>query len=280
MVKRSREYWKKEILKLLRNGPLTAKQIMKQLGISKSYCYELLSELQKHEFIEKRGVEFRLTLRGKRLIDSPEEIRKVRVHNIRPICYVLQANYDKIRELGKEIRMNNWIAYMIDLAKVCEELGIPPIQAKVRINIAKTTTAIVFLPPFYASSRTEIQIEAHNMYNKIRRILQLIGIILDEDWKNLYVPSEYALRVDDPLDPGTEIRLGRPAVGINGRELSEEARVWVDESEGREAESNCLGYTDNYLLMPERIADIHPRVHKIEQEVDKIDERLLCKIRR
>ena len=282
MVRRSREYWKKEILKLLRNGPLTTSQIHRALNklrdeskpFDPSYIRKLLAELRKEGLIVTVGYEHRLTLQGKRIADNPEELKKVRVHNIRVICYVLRANYDKIRELGKEIQMKNWVAYTIDLAKVCEELGIPPIQAKIRINIAKTTTAIVFLPPFYASSRTEIQIEAHNMYNKIRRILQLIGIILDEDWKNLYVPSEYAFKVDDPLDPGTEIRLGRPAVGINGRELSEEARVWVDESEGREAESNCLGYTDNYLLMPERIADIHPRVHKIEQKVDKIDERL------
>ncbi len=247
---------------------------MKQLGISKSYCYELLNELLEQGFVEKRGIEYRLTLQGRRILDSPDEIRKVRVHNIRVICYVLQADYDKIRRLGKEVQMNNWVAYILDLNKICEKLKKPPIQAKIRINIAKTTTAIVYLPPFYASSRSEIETEAHNMFQKVRRILQLEGIILDEDWINIYIPAEYAFKVDEPLDPGTEVRLGRPAIGINGKELAEEARAWVDESEGREVENNCTGYTENYLLMPERIADIHLRVHKIDRDINEVKSKL------
>ncbi|WP_456478700.1 helix-turn-helix transcriptional regulator [Geoglobus ahangari] len=260
-----------KILRLLQNGPLTAKQIMQQLGISKQYCYRLLKDLQKKQLIEKKGLEYVITLSGKRAVEETE-IKKARVHNIRIVCYVEEADYDKIREIGKEVQMKNWVAYYIDIAELCAVRKIPIVNAKVRINIANTTTAIVHLPEFYASSRLEAETTIQNLFNKVRRILLLDRIAVLDDWINIkYIFGEYAFKTDLPLDPGTEIDLGRKAIDPTGKELPVNAVVKVDDSDGREFESNCAGYTEDVLLSPIRVKETEKAVKRIEEKLDGYD---------
>jgi predicted transcriptional regulator len=267
------------ILNLLLNGPLTAKQIMQQLGIKKAYCYRLLKGLQEKDFIKKSGNEYVITLLGKRVVQETE-VKKARVHNIRVVCHVEDADYERIREIGKEVQMKNWLAYYIDIADICSARKIPVINAKVRINVAKATTAMVHLPEFYAGSRPEAEVTIQNMFNKVRRILQLERIVILDDWIRVkYIFGEYAFEVEEPLDPGTEVDLGRNALDPTGKELPIRARAWVDDSNGREVDANCAGYTENYLLMPERVAKIEKKLdeydgflYKVERAVEKIAE--------
>lgn len=245
------------------NGSLTTKQIAKKANISESYARKLLIKLRKEGLIESidLGVtkEHRITKKGRLLIEKDDSVLKARVHNIRVSCNVLQADYEKIIEHGKRIKMNNWDAYLVNLKSIVNLNNIPDIC--IRFNIANKTTAVIYLKEFYASSKWEAATIIHNNYQKVRRALQIADIILDEDWNKVKaIYGEYAFELDHPLDPGHVIDLGRNAKDPFDKELSVNAKVWVDESRGLEIETNDADYTHNYLLMPERIARIEKKI--------------------
>ncbi len=241
------------------NGSLTTKQIAEKANISESYTRKLLIKLRNEGLIESvdLGVikEHRITKKGRLFLEKDDSILKARVHNIRVSCNVLHADYEKIIEHGKRIRMNNWDAYLVNLRSLVNLSNVPDIR--IRFNLANKTTAILYLKEFYASSKWEAATIIHNNFQKVRRALQIADIILDEDWikvKGIY--GEYAFELDSPLDPGHTIDLCRNAKDPLGNELPVRAKVWVDESQGLEVETNDADYTHNYLLMPERVARI------------------------
>jgi DNA-binding MarR family transcriptional regulator len=265
---------REQILELLLEGPKTAKDIFSKINISRTTCYEILKRLEEEGLIKKspgKPAFYSLTPTGKALLNQPE-VNKARVHNIKVVCHVFEINLHRVAELGREVKLNNWTAYYIDLAEICRRRGIPELNATVQINDAENRTAVLHLSEFYASSRNEAAKIIHNTFNKIRRILELEGIILDEDWLDLdFIFGEFAFETDDPIDPGTEIRLNRPAKDLQGKETKQEARVWVDESKGkREIETNDSDYWQDKLLMPVRVA----KIDEIEADVKETKEDL------
>ncbi len=251
-------------MKLLQqNGSLTTKQITEKANISESYARKLLINLRNQGLVESVNLgiikEHRITRKGRILLEGDSTTLKARVHNIRVSCNVLQADYEKIVEHGKRIKMKNWEAYLVNLKSLVSLSNVPDIR--IRFNLANKTTAVIYLKEFYASSKWEAATVIHNNFQKVRRALQLADIILDEDWikvKGIY--GEYAFELDSPLDPGHTIDLCRNAKDPLGNELPVRAKVWVDESQGLEVETNDADYTHNYLLMPERIARIDKKI--------------------
>lgn len=260
---------KQAILNFLKDGPKTTKQIAAHLGVSQSYTRKLIAELREEGFIESvyaGGIkQHALTKKGTLTVkaQNTDNILKARVHNIRVSCYVLDADWLRISQVGKEVKMNNWVSYFVnlgDLVDLSKFKDVPNI--KIRFNIAKANTATLFLPSFYARDKWDAARQIHNTFQKIGRVLDYGGIILDRDWiKMKCVYGEYAFEIDQPLDPGHEIRLGRKAKDPMDNELETEARVWVDESEGREVETNDADYTHKYLMMPEYIAEMRENMN-------------------
>jgi len=165
----------------------TAKDIANELGISKTTCYEILRRLEEKGLVKKSSGKpafYSITAKGKVLIEK-SDVDKARVHNIKVVCQVFEVNLHKVIKLAREVKLNNWTAYYIDLTEICRNRGIPDLNATVQINDAENRTAVLHLPEFYASSRNEAAKIVHNTFNKVRRVLQLEGIILDEDWLDL-----------------------------------------------------------------------------------------------
>ncbi len=247
---------REELLKFLIKKPMTANQIMKSLGISRATVYRLVSELEEHGLIRKTGSKpavYSITPLGKRLIEN-QGLEKARVHNIKIVGLLHEVNLHKVVELGKRAELNNWEAYYISIAEICRKHNIKPIDATLQVNLAENVTAILHLPEFYASSMASAYLTIHNTFNKIRRILQLEGIYLDEDWLNVsLIYGEYAFETDEPIDPGTVVYLDRKAKDVKGDETEQTTRIWVDESKGREIETNDSKHAERRLLMPEYV---------------------------
>ncbi len=190
---------------------------------------------------------------------------KVRVHNIKVVCYLHEVNLHKVVELGRKVEMNNWEAYYIDLAEICKKHGIKPIDTTLQVNLANDITAVLHLPEFYATSMKEAYLTVHNMFNKIRRILQLEGIILDEDWIDIsFIYGEYAFETDEPVEPGTLVYLNRQAKDLKDNETEQTARVWADESKGKEIETNDKDYAEMRILMPEYVYKTYKAINRME----------------
>ncbi|WP_456329273.1 hypothetical protein [Archaeoglobus sp.] len=218
--------------------------------------------------------EHRLTHKARLFLEEPD-VEKARVHNIRVSCKVLMANYEKIIEVGRKIRMKNWDAYIVGLCDLVELKNAPDV--KIRFNLAQETTAVIYLPSFYASSKWDAATKIHNMFQQVCGALQLAGVILSNQWiKMKCVYGEYAFETDEPLDPSYEVRLGRNAKDPFDNLLPVEARVWVDESKGkREIETNDADHQHYRLMQPEYVAEIRndyfawlkPKVTEIHETV-------------
>ena len=263
----------KRILKLLLEKPRTFNEILTALELSRSTCYRTIKKLLDDGLIKKspgKPAFYSITAEGKAILNQPE-INKARVHSIKVVCHVFEINLHRVAELGREVKLNNWTAYYIDLAEICQKRGISELNATVQINDADNRTAVLHLPEFYAPSRNEAAKIVHNTFNKVRRVLQLEGIILDEDWIDVdFIYGEFAFETDEPIDPGTEIRLGRKAKDMQGKETKQEARVWVDESKGkREIETNDSNYWQDQFLMPVRVAEVKDDVEKVKSEIEE-----------
>jgi Mn-dependent DtxR family transcriptional regulator len=276
-----REKRKQEILKLLlKEGELRTSKIAERLGKSKSYVRKLLIELRKEGLIESVNLHIekvhRLTPKGRALLGQQPDIVKARVHNVRLTCRVLQIDWAKIAEVGRRIKMKNWDAYVVNLKDLVNLPNIPDV--KIQFNDANIPTALIYLPEFYASSKWEAAKIIQNYFCKIARALQVAGIILDQDWikEPKCVYGEYAFKTQEPLDPGYELKLGRPAMDPYGNTLNAEARAWVDESNGREAETNDADYTHKYLMMPEYVAELYKDFRSLNGFLNKF-ERVLDK---
>ncbi|RLI85527.1 MAG: hypothetical protein DRO98_06790 [Archaeoglobales archaeon] len=88
---------REEFLKALIKRPMTAGQIMKLFGISKSTCYYLLKELVEKGLIKKTGYKpaiYSITL-SKNFIENLGK-EKVGVHNIKVVCYLHEVNLHKV----------------------------------------------------------------------------------------------------------------------------------------------------------------------------------------
>ncbi len=153
-------------------------------------------------------------------------LERARVHNIKIVGLLHEVNLHKVVELGKRAELNNWESYHVSIAEICRKHNIKPIDATLQVNLAENVTAILHLPEFYASSMAEAYLTIHNTFNKIRRILQLEGLILDSDWlKVSLIYGEYAFETDEPVDPGTVVYLDRKAKDVKGDETSQQARI-------------------------------------------------------
>jgi predicted transcriptional regulator len=272
---------REELLRALIKKPMTANQIMKSLGISKSTCYYLLKELEEKGLIKKTGYKpaiYSITLLGRNFIENQGK-KKARVHNIKVVCYLHEVNLHKVVELGKKAELNNWEAYYISIAEICQKHSIKQIDATLQVNLAENVTAVLHLPEFYASSINEAYLNVHNLFNKIRRILQLEGIILDEDWIDVsMIYGEYAFETDEPVEPGTVVYLNRKAEDMKGDKTEQTARIWVDESKGKEIETNDSNYADKRLMMPEYVYETLKKVCRVDRKIDEMKSALLTNL--
>ncbi len=251
---------------------MTTSQITKSLGTSRATCYRILSELEENGLIKKTGYKpaiYSIISLGKSFLENQGK-EKVRVHNIKVVCYLHEVNLHKVVELGKKAELNNWEAYYIDLTEICKKHGIKPIEATLQVNLANNITAVLHLPEFYATSMKEGYLTVHNMFNKIRRILQLEGIILDDDWIDIdFIYGEYAFETDEPVEPGTLVYLNRQAKDLKDNETEQTARVWADESKGKEIETNDKDYAEMRILMPEYVYETRNDVKEIKQMMNR-----------
>jgi len=93
------------------------------------------------------------------------------------------------------------------------------------------------------------------------------GIILDAfGWevKALHINIRQK-DMDDILNKKlkVEVVLSRNAKKITERDMTRKAKAWVDNSPFSGLETDDLGYYENYILMPERVAKLEKMIHTI-----------------
>ena len=82
--------------------------------------------------------------------------------------------------------------------------------------------------------------------------------------------GEYAFETDKPVGPGTVIYLNRKAEDMKGDETSQQARIWVDESKGKEIETNDSNHAEKRLLMPEYVYDSWKDIKVVRKDIREI----------
>jgi len=282
-MRKTKECREKEILSLLLKRPLTVKDIATNLNIGIQYSYRLLNELREKGLIKIEGKYYVITDKGKAALNQ-----KVRFHNIKVVLRIKKhkVNLDELVKIlekkvlekkAKKVRLNNWDAYYIHLSDL---------NATVQINLAKDLTVVIHLPEFYASNRNEAILKVHNEVVQIRKALTLEGIPTYEEWVDFRIdPSndcnvycEYGTeipeKIKDKIEPGVVITFNRNAKDLLGKQIDQIAKAWIDESVGKEVESNDSGYTDNFILMPERVKDIHEEIPVIKNEIKDIKQKI------
>jgi len=247
------------ILKDLKT-PRKAKELT-QLGFSKSTVYRLLKELERKQLIKKEDGHYRITLLGKRALESLNGV--VRVHAGKVVLLAYDVNIFVAKQKGREVKMKNWNAYYLDLAKY-------GVDATVQINLAEKTTVVVHLPEFRANSIIHAVLTVQNMIAKVRRALELEGIITEEAWLDFslrFIYAEYGFKLpeNDPSESPYEVRFGYNAVDLLGKELNFEARAWIDESLGKELETNDSVYAYKRIMEPIWVERIDRRTTNMER---------------
>jgi len=187
----------------------------------------------------------------------------VRVHAGKVILLAYDVNIFVAKQKGKEVKMKNWEAYYLDLDKY-------GVDATVQINIAEKTTIVVHLPEFRANSIVHAVLTVQNIIAKVRRALELEGIITEEAWLDFslrFIYAEYGFKLpeNDPSEAPYEVRFGYNAVDMLGKELNFEARAWIDESVGKELETNDSVYAYKRIMEPIRVERIDRRTMNMEK---------------
>jgi len=240
--------------------PKKAKELT-QLGFSRSTVYRLLNQLECKQLIKKEDGHYRITLLGKRVLESLNGA--VRVHAGKVILLAYDINIFVAKQKGKEVKMKNWEAYYLDLAKY-------GVDATVQINLADKTTVVVHLPEFRANSIVHAVLTVQNMIAKVRRALELEGIITEEAWLDFslrFIYAEYGFKLpeNDPSEAPYEVRFGYNAVDMLGKDLNFEARAWIDESIGKELETNDSVYAYKRIMEPIWVERIDRRTTNMEK---------------
>ena len=187
----------------------------------------------------------------------------MRVHAGKVILLAYDVNIFVAKQKGKEVKMKNWEAYYLDLDKY-------GVDATVQINIAEKTTIVVHLPEFRANSIVHAVLTVQNIIAKVRRALELEGIITEEAWLDFslrFIYAEYGFKLpeNDPSEAPYEVRFGYNAVDMLGKELNFEARAWIDESVGKELETNDSVYAYKRIMEPIRVERIDRRTMNMEK---------------
>ena len=128
--------------------------------------------------------------------------------------------------------MGGWIAYYVNLKKYA--------PATAQINVAKELTILLHTESFRAKDKDEAQIIAYKIVDECRKALYLLGIIPTpfstelDDLKVEKVYGHYAMKLPEnfPSENYEEVRFGRPATDLQGKQLDFEARAWIDRSKG------------------------------------------------
>jgi len=246
------------ILKGLKT-PKKAKELT-ELGFSKSTVYRLLKRLENKRLIKKENGHYHITLLGKRTLESLDGA--IRVHAGKVVLIAYDLNLFVARQKGREVKMKNWDAYYLDLAKY-------GVDATVQINVAEKTTVVVHLPEFRANDVVHAVLIVQNVIAKVRRALELEGIITEEAWLDFslrFVYAEYGFKLpeNDPSEAPYEVRFGYDAVDLLGNELNTEAKAWIDESVGKELETNDSVYAYKRIMEPIWVERIDRRTTNIE----------------
>jgi len=253
----------KEILNFLLNGPSTAKDIASKVEISIQHCYRVLGKLQEKNLIIKDGQFYRLTNEGRIAIENADG--GLRIHNIKVVLYsrddyIRRDDLKELIEKARKAELNNWDAYYISLSKY-------GVDATVQVNVADKITVVIHLPEFRTTDLTKAYKKIHNDIVNVRKALYIEGIrtspeLLDINFTLSTIYAEYATRLPDETPVSSyEVNLNRNSKDLQGKETKQEARAWIDESKGyKELESNDAEYTENFLLMPERVAKIQKQL--------------------
>ena len=255
------------ILKDLKT-PRKAKELTR-LGFSKSTVYRLLKELECKQLIKKGDGYYCITLLGKRVLESLNGVIRVHAGKVSLLAYDL--NVFVAKQKGREVKMKNWDAYYLDLSKY-------GVDATVQINLAEKTTVVVHLPEFRANSIVHAVLTVQNMIAKVRRALELEGVITEEAWLDFslrFIYAEYGFKLpeNDPSEAPYEVRFGYNAMDMLGKELNFEARAWIDESVGKELETNDSVYAYKRIMEPIWVERIDRRTTNMENVL--VDSNLL-----
>ncbi len=246
------------ILRGLRT-PKKAKELI-ELGFSKSTVYRLLKQLENKRLIKKENEHYCITLLGKRALESLDGA--IRVHAGKVVLIAYDLNLFVAKQKGREVKMRNWNAYYLDLNKY-------GVDATVQINIAEKTTVVVHLPEFKANDIVHAVLIVQNVIAKVRRALELEGIITEEAWldfslKFIYAEYGFKLPENDPSEAPYEVRFDYNAVDLLGSELNTEAKAWIDESVDKELETNDTVYAYKRIMEPIWVERIDKRTMNIE----------------
>jgi len=253
-----------KVLFSLASGRKRAKEIVEKTKIPKPSLYRILKNLEEKGLITKENGEYRLTILGRRLLTEGE----MRVHNAKVVLQALEVNLHVAVEKGKEVNVNNWNCYHLDLSRH----GIP---AKAQVNVAEKVTIVLHLPEFRAKSIYDAFLTIQNMVAKCRRALQIEGLITEEEWLDYSFKikyHEYAWKLPpyDPSEP-IEVDLGYRALNPQGEILDYNAKAWIDESLGyKELEANDSLYAYKRVMEPIWVEEIKNDVKKIDKKVNEV----------
>jgi len=163
-----------------------------------------------------------------------------------------------------------------------------PVKVWISISSDDATVTFFDIPEFYSCDLNDAYIRCFNLGLDCRKaLLEQLGIKTDEKVLGInFIPEiilcEYAEKLPDflPLD-FCEVRLNRNALDLQGKEIDQEARAWIDRSKGYwERESNDKSYSEDLLYEPIRVKEVHqdvkstiiPKIDKIEGKVNKIEK--------
>ena len=228
-----------KVLNAIKDQPLKPKDIMTSTGIPRRSLFRILDNLASKGLIKAENGYYRITDKGLRFLEN----NTFDCHDIKAIFKVSRINTTKVVELCKKsVDMDGWKAYYVNLE--------PYAPATAQINVAKEKTILLHIKRFKVINDEDAQIKAYNILDECKKALCFLEIVPNPfcleliDIKPKSIFGHYAMRLPDdfPVENNyEEVRFGRPATDLQGKQLDFEAKAWVDKSMGPpEMETNDM----------------------------------------
>jgi len=264
-----------QILKLVGEGH-TAKRISELLKASLQNIYNKLRKLEKEGLIKINRNAFpsilELTPKGKvwlkratlnEISDRERQSRKpsskIRVHNLQVVIPILKRG--KGLPVEKRVPINNWVRKILNV-----RLPFP-------VTIEETTKSVrVYVHEFFLPRTSKDYMKAFEYLHKVivtvnsffiqhGWILDLLGLkVINQEIANIMPEIK-----DASLSPA-KVKFGRKAKGLNGKDMEQRAKAWIDFSPGKgipEVETNDSVYETRFLMMPEHLEQISKNIEDI-----------------
>jgi len=242
------------IFNLIKEGKRPS-EIQSILKITKQNLQYYINHLKDNEFIKKIGYGTWETIKDFKEVKKTSKkvfslgLKKANLHALNINIPLSEGKIDLKKLGGYEVKINNWIPQY----KKIRTLGIT-----LRNNNNKSISVFVWSREIF--DYLIIPSLCHSIVHTVCSYFKGKGVILDYfAWRvttlHLMIRNEDLDRVlNHKRGFKIEVLLGRDTERISEKDITREAKAWVDKTPYSGVKTNDIAYYKNYILMPENIS--------------------------